>query len=91
MEPKAIRNFYKWRSYADGHMNKCKECHKQAVRANAELKFELYRERKRVRSARPYYVEQRRQYQMSERGRAVHRASCNRYYRWKRLEKQVQA
>lgn len=82
----SLRNFYKHPSYADGHMNSCRACTIAAVAANRELKEEYYRAQKREIAARPKYRQQRTAYAKSERGRAVHRAACRRYYSFKRLE-----
>lgn len=78
--------FYEHPSYATGHMKVCKLCHRENVRVNEELKFELVRERKRLWSLRPENVAKRKAYQQSPRGRIAHRAACSRYIRFKRLE-----
>lgn len=83
----SIRNFYRHRSYADGHMNSCRRCTIAKVTANRELKEEHYRTLKQRIAARPKYREQRAVYARSERGRQVHRDACRRYYRFKRLER----
>lgn len=80
------KGFYKHPHYATGHMKVCKKCHKENVRANSELKFELHRERKRLWSARPENVAKRKAHRQMPRGREGRRASCLRYVRFKRLE-----
>jgi hypothetical protein len=80
------KGFYKDASYATGYMTVCKKCHCANVRANEELKFELVRERKRLWALRPENIAKRKAYKQTPRGRALHRATCNRYNRFKRLE-----
>jgi hypothetical protein len=81
---KTLRQFYRHKSYADGHMNSCKRCKIQQVRENMELKEEHYRELKRRISARPKYRQQRAAYARTEHGRLVQRRAWRRYYRVKR-------
>ena len=83
---KCIRDFYRHPSYADGREGICKRCKIRAVAENCEMKSDYYREQKRLRSARPENVAKRKAYAQSPRGRAVHRASCRRYLRFKALE-----
>jgi ribosome-binding protein aMBF1 (putative translation factor) len=83
------KGFYRHASYATGHMKTCKKCHRANVKANEELKFERIRERKRLWASRPENVAKRRAYRETPRGREVHRATCNRYNRFKRMEAQA--
>lgn len=63
-------------------MNTCKVCWLAQVEANRELKFEQYRETKRLWSARPENVAKRKAYRRSARGAAVHHAAQRRYRRF---------
>lgn len=85
-EVKNVGRFYRNRLNSDGYMHNCKSCHKQNVAENTEAKAEYYRDQKRQINARPYYVEQRRAYDKSERGRLAHLAAKRRYRRFKALE-----
>lgn len=77
--------FYRQVGYADGHMKVCRRCHIAYVSANQELKFEYYKAYKRAWALRPENVEKRRAYNTSPQGREVHRASCRRYIRLKKI------
>lgn len=87
-ELKTLRHFYRHSHYADGRTNSCKPCTIAQVEANRELKFAQYRETKRLWSARPENVAKRAAYRRSPRGTAVHRASCRRYMRFRRMLEQ---
>lgn len=80
--------FYRHPNYADGHMNTCKQCKRQQVKENRELKWEHYREMKRRWSSRPENVAKRLAYRRTARGTEIHRASCRRYVRFRRMERQ---
>lgn len=82
---KTLRQFYRHPHYADGRMNTCKLCKRTQVEANRELKFEHYQATKREWSARPENVAKRQAYNVSPRGMEVHRASCRRYMRFRRM------
>ena len=84
------KGFYKHASYATGFMKVCKKCHRENVRVNYELKFELHRERKRLWARRPENVAKRKAYRNTMRGREVHRAICRRYMRFKRMQERLQ-
>jgi len=89
-EMSLVKGFYKHPNYATGYMKTCKKCHRENVRVNQELKFELHRERKRLWSRRPENVAKRKAYRLTSRGREVHRATCRRYMRFKRLQARLQ-
>lgn len=80
------RQFYRHPTYRDGYMNTCKDCKKQQVRENTELKLDYYRAQKRRIAATPKYRAQRAAYAKTLRGREVHRAASRRYRRFKALE-----
>lgn len=84
------KGFYKHSHYATGYMKTCKKCHRENVRINYELKFELRRETKRLWSCRPENVEKRKAYRATPQGREGHRASCRRYVRFRRMEGRLQ-
>jgi hypothetical protein len=50
---KDINEFYKHPKMGDGHLGKCKNCTKQDVHDNYNLKFEKYREYERNRTQGP--------------------------------------
>lgn len=85
---KSMRHFYRHPHYADGRMNTCKPCKIAQVEANRELKFEHYRETKRLWSARPENVAKRKAYRRSARGTEVHRAAHQRYRRFRQIAEQ---
>lgn len=82
---KGLRCFYRHPHYADGHENICKVCKRANVRENAELKFEYYRERKRIWAARPENRAKRKAYARSERGKEVKRGCYRRRRDFMRL------
>lgn len=90
-EVKSVRQFYRHSHYADGRINTCKACKIAQVEANRELKFEQYQATKRRWSARPENVAKRQAYNSSTRGLEVHRASCRRYMRFRRMAALAQA
>lgn len=72
---KSIRQFYRNKQNADGHMGKCKQCHKNAVYANRELKRDIYEARRREWLAVPENREKHyasiRAWRKTERGKQV--------------------
>jgi len=60
-----LSSFYRHKRMADGHLNRCKECHKAAVRANRAANLARYRAHDRARGNRQppgYLREHRRQH-----------------------------
>ncbi len=57
---KPLSEFYKHKQMLDGHLNKCKECTKEDVRANYVKDIEKSREKERVRNNTKERVEYRR-------------------------------
>lgn len=51
-----LEGFYRNPRMADGHLGKCKDCTKAAVRANRAAKVDHYREYDRARGSRPLEV-----------------------------------
>jgi hypothetical protein len=72
---KPLRQFYCHPSYADGHMNDCKECKKAYSREMHWLKREVILAKKRQYSARPEQRAARRAYAKTPRGQQVMRES----------------
>lgn len=85
---KLVREFYRHPNYADGRMNTCRRCKITQVEANRELKFAHYQAKKRAWSARPENVAKRQAYRNTARGIEVHRATCRRYMRFRRMVEQ---
>lgn len=82
---KTLRMFYRHRSYRDGRMNTCKECHRRNVLENYELKRAYYQVKHAETKARPKHRAARAAYAKTPRGREVHRTASQRYRRLKRL------
>lgn len=59
---KSLGNFYAHLQMADGHLNTCKDCCKQANRANRAEKVAQCREYERKRSRAPHRVKAREEY-----------------------------
>lgn len=80
---KTLRQFYRSKHHADGHMSKCKECHRRDVRENYELKREQYAAQRRKYLADPLnrakHVERIRRWRQTERGKAV-MAECRKVW-----------
>lgn len=66
---KPLAGFYRHPKMADGHLNKCKECQKTAVKAARTAKLEYYREFDRQRANDPHRVAARNAYKQTERGK----------------------
>lgn len=58
-EQKSISKFYKCKTGADGHFNKCKECTKKDVRNNRKKRIDYYRSYDRERNQSPIRFKQR--------------------------------
>lgn len=71
---KPLTEFYKHSQMADGHLNKCKECTKADVKAHgADRGYD------KRRNSLPHRVKARKDYQQTERGRALASASKKRF------------
>jgi hypothetical protein len=72
---KSLRGFYKASHLSGGYMHVCRECHKQNVYANRELKREHYEAQRRAYLAIPEnyqaHLERMRQWRRTDRGRAI--------------------
>ncbi len=76
---KPLDAFYRHPEMADGHLNKCKECVKRAVRENRELKFEYYQAYDAARAMEPSRVAGRKAYAKTRRGKKAHRRASKAY------------
>lgn len=74
-----LSEFYAHRAMKDGHLNKCKECFKAAVRLNRILKIDYYRSFDRSRADLQHRVNARTQYQQTEAFRISHAAASKRW------------
>lgn len=70
---KALRQFYRHPSYADGHMSECKACKRAYSLEMYMLKRETALARKKIWAARPEQRAKRAAYAKSERGKQVKR------------------
>lgn len=72
---KHLGQFYRCKQNVDGHMGKCKECHKRYVNENRELKREHYASKRREYLADPVnrarHYERIRRWRQTERGKAI--------------------
>ena len=68
---KPLSEFYKHSMMADGHLNKCKPCVRQAVRENREKKLDYYQA-----------YDRRRYYAAGHRGNATEEAKKRGQQRW---------
>lgn len=70
-ELKPLMDYYKHPGMADGHLGKCKECHKAFIRKNREENVERYREHDRNRSNESTRLSARKAYLTTEAGKAA--------------------
>lgn len=61
-EQKSLNDYYKHPQMLDGHLNKCKECHKAAMITNRRKRLEYYQEYDRKRGNLPHRVKARQEY-----------------------------
>lgn len=74
-----LSSFYKQKSMADGHSNKCKECTKQDVKDNRKKNIERYREYDRERNQSEDRKALRRRYCQSDEGKEAHKRACDKW------------
>jgi hypothetical protein len=72
---KDISEFYAHPAMADGHVNKCKECSKKAIRESRDKRSDYYKQFDRDRSNLPHRKEARLEYYNSVKGTSEHRKS----------------
>lgn len=72
---KPLKEFYRHKKMADGHLNKCKACTKRDVSANYRDNIDHYKEYERGRAMQKHRVELRNRYQATDAGKASIRAS----------------
>lgn len=68
--------FYKHSGMADGHVNKCKQCNKNDVKANRAAKSDHYRQYDHQRNKLPHRKEARKEYRRTQSGRTSEATSC---------------
>lgn len=90
-EEKSLRNFYRHPSYADGHMNDCKECKKAYSREQHWLKRESILARKRIYDRTPKARAARAAYARTPRGRALDNEARRMCRRIRRMEREQAA
>ena len=76
---KELSEFYRHPQMLDGHVNKCKECNKSDVRANRAGKIDYYRNYDHGRNMRPDRVKARREYIVTDAGKAATKRSRTAY------------
>jgi ribosomal protein S27AE len=76
---KLLSEFYKHSGMSDGHLNKCKDCCKQAANDNRAAKIEQKRAYDRSRSNLPHRVKARQNYAKSASGVSAVAAAKARY------------
>lgn len=74
-----LSSFYKQKSMADGHLNKCKECAKKDSRENWRKNREYYREYDRKRDQSEDRKSAKRRYIQSDEGKEAHKRACDKW------------
>lgn len=76
---KPIKEFYKHKQMADGHLNKCKDCTKSDVSRNYRENIDHYKDYERGRAMAPHRIEARAEYMATESGKIAHAKASARW------------
>jgi hypothetical protein len=60
-QEKPLKDFYKHKAMADGHVNKCKECNKKDVSKSRAARLDYYQEYDRKRANQPHRIAKRKE------------------------------
>jgi hypothetical protein len=76
---KPLSEYYRLARMADGHLNKCKECTKMDVKKHRTDNLDKVREYDRSRSMLPHRVQARKEYSLTDAGKASHSRASRKY------------